>query len=329
MFSIEGRDFSNLINREFVSRFAIKECSRNLPHRFDCRSQNIRNEHFDILTLSSDFEDDIQVKNLEDTTHVSLHFQIQGSSTANISGLPAGMTMGTSQNNLIHCVQPTSTFIFPKQKNYRYVCVGLKQDFFREVLAECGSDFELFINKSRTQETFSLYQSNQPTSADQLLAINAIQNPPIADSLRVAYIRSKVKELLFLTVSGYHQEKTKEHFPFNSRDRDKLYAVQEYITQHFLLPHSLESLSKTFLLNEFKLKKGFKVLFGTTVFKYIQTLRLNFAFTLLKDSAYSQSEVAVTIGYESETAFIRAFKEFAGITPGVVIKNSGGRKSKN
>ncbi|GLU53770.1 helix-turn-helix domain-containing protein [Dyadobacter frigoris] len=318
MFTLKGNEFSNLINREFVKEFSVHEASGFLTDRFDCKSKNFRDENFDILFLSSDFHEDVKVEQLQDTTHVSLHFQMSGSSDADISGFKPGMKMGAGQFNLINCVDPVSTFIFPKQNNYQYICVGLKPDFFNSVLLECGSEYDTILKLSENENSFSLYKTNRATNYLQLNTLHHIQSPDIADSLKIHYLRSKVKELILLTLSGYQVKTSFDKVVINKIDQERLYGLKEFLSTDYLTSLSLEGLSKRFLLNEFKLKAGFKELFGTTVFKYIQTLRLDFAHELLLKNRLPIGEVAAIIGYDSDAAFVRAFKGKFGCSPGKV-----------
>lgn len=320
MFTLKGNEFSSLINREFVEKFSIHESSGSLSDRFDCKSRNFRDENFDILFLLSDFHEDIKVEHLQDTTHVSMHFQIGGNSDANISGFKPGMKMGAGQFNLINCVDPVSTFIFPKQNNYQYICVGLKPDFFNSVLLECGPEYDAILQLSQAKNSFSLYKTNPVTNHLQLHTLRHIQTSDIADSLKIHYLRSKVKELILLTLSAYQVKSSFDKIVINKNDQERLYALREYLSRNYLTPHSLEGLSKSFFLNEFKLKAGFKELFGITVFRYIQTLRLDFAHELLLNNGLSIGEVAIRVGYESDAAFVRAFKGKFGFTPGKVKK---------
>lgn len=320
MYTLKGNEFSSLINREFVKEFSIRETSRSLSERFDCKSRNFRDENFDILFLSSDFHEDIKVEQLQDTTHVSLHFQLFGNSDADISGFKPGMKMGAGQFNLINCVDPVSTFIFPKQNKYQYICVGLKPDFFNSVLLECGPEYDAVLKLSENENSFSLYQTNRATNYLQLNTLRQIQTPEIADSLKIHYLRSKVKELILLSLSDYQNSDPLKKAIITKNDQERLYALREYLSTNYLASHSLEGLSKRFLLNEFKLKAGFKELFGTSVFKHIQTLRLDFAHDLLLNNGLPIGEVAAIIGYESDAAFVRAFKGKFGCSPGKVKK---------
>ncbi|SEJ30842.1 transcriptional regulator, AraC family [Dyadobacter koreensis] len=316
MFTLKGNEFSSLISRQFVQNFSVQEASGSLKGKFDCQSKNIRDENFDILFLSSDFHDDVKIEKLQDTTHVSLHFQMRGNSAADISGLKPGMNMGSGQFNLINCVDPVSTFLFPKQKKYEYICVGLKPAFFNEVLIECGSDYKNLLIESQNLASFALFQTNRIINNFQLNALKLIQNPNVADSLKIPFLRSKVKELVLLTLNNYNNGETISLKPLSKSDESKLFELREYLSKNYLLTHTLEGLSKNFLLNEFKLKSGFKQLFGTSVFKYIQLLRLEYAYDLIQDGSLPINEIAFQVGYESDAAFIRAFKNQYYNSPG-------------
>jgi len=68
-------------------------------------------------------------------------------------------------------------------------------------------------------------------------------------------------------------------------------------------------------LNEYKLKKGFKELFGTTVFGYIHQIRMDLAKRLLLGTSKTAKEIAYETGYGSPQHFSKAFKEQFGIPP--------------
>ncbi len=102
---------------------------------------------------------------------------------------------------------------------------------------------------------------------------------------------------------------------FNKGDAEKLHLVRGYLHQHFLEELSLAQLCRVAALNEFKLKKGFKQLFGTTVFGYVKTLQMEYACRLLKEERKQVEEVAYTLGYEHAHHFSTAFKKFYGSNP--------------
>jgi AraC-like DNA-binding protein len=54
---------------------------------------------------------------------------------------------------------------------------------------------------------------------------------------------------------------------------------------------------------------------GQSVISYVSQWRMHVATNLMQDGAYTLSEIAEKVGYESFPAFSRAFKKIVGIAP--------------
>ncbi len=63
-------------------------------------------------------------------------------------------------------------------------------------------------------------------------------------------------------------------------------------------------------------------MFGTTVFSYIHKLRMEHAYYLACHADYSIGEIAAITGYQSDAAFIRAFKQAFNCSPGNLSKRA-------
>jgi AraC-like DNA-binding protein len=61
-------------------------------------------------------------------------------------------------------------------------------------------------------------------------------------------------------------------------------------------------------LNEFKLKNGFKSVFGTGVYEYLVEIRLEKARLMLESTPRPVKEIANMVGYKNASSFIRAFR---------------------
>ncbi|RFM25663.1 helix-turn-helix transcriptional regulator [Deminuibacter soli] len=318
MYQIEGAEFSNLIRREFTAGVAAAYAAAALEGKFDCRSVNLRGGVFNVLQFSSDFYQPLALRKLSDTSHVSLHFQLAGASDAEISGFKGKMPLQAGEFNLMYCVDPVSSYWFPQQAHYGYVSVALQPDFFTGLLEDCGDAFAHLHNSMMRQSPFALFKNRALISTAQRQVLQQIQQPAVADSLKGAYLTAKVKELALLCLQEAGAPQAQDGV--STHDRDRLQALYSHLQQHYLQAHSLELLSKQFLLNEFKLKKGFKQLYGTTVFGFIQGLRMQHAALLLSSGGTTIAQTAAITGYASEAAFSRAFKQFHGYAPGYVKK---------
>jgi len=320
MYALKGAEYSELFRRSFSDSFMVSESSGRLPDKFSCHSSALKYRDFDILHFRGSFQDDIVVRHSGSPTHVSLHFQLNGRSDASISGFAANLPMAKGQFNLMNCVHPDSTFTFPKQQGYEYVCIGLKPTFFQTLLGTCGEGYEHLFKLSVEEKCFSLFQTNKPIGAWLKSNVNALFQAPIPQNLMSSYIQAKVTELTVLTLAS--GDKFTESELFSAADKDKLYAVKNHLSACFLGDLNLAGIAKQFLLNEFKLKKGFRNMFGITVFGYIFKLRMEHARYLVCHSDLSVGEVALIVGYHSDAAFIRAFKQTFGVSPGQMAKSS-------
>jgi AraC-like DNA-binding protein len=100
-----------------------------------------------------------------------------------------------------------------------------------------------------------------------------------------------------------------------TRDRDILYAVKDYLHKTFRENHSLIDLSKQFGINQNKLKKSFKELFGMPVIEYLYNLKMEHAKNMLYDQGTYVGEVAAFVGYKNANHFATAFKRKFGMKP--------------
>ncbi|MEM9954998.1 MAG: AraC family transcriptional regulator [Chloroflexota bacterium] len=70
-------------------------------------------------------------------------------------------------------------------------------------------------------------------------------------------------------------------------------------------------------LSEYHFARLFKTAFGITVHQYVIQLRLRAARNLLEASDKSITEIALTMSYQSLSAFINAFRRYVGVSPSV------------
>lgn len=100
------------------------------------------------------------------------------------------------------------------------------------------------------------------------------------------------------------------------KDRKVLQEIYQYILKNLdkSLPN-LETLAHQFGTNEFKLKYGFKELFGTTVFRFLKRERLKKGKLLLENTNIPIKTIAIMCGYSSSSHFSKDFRGEFAISP--------------
>jgi AraC family transcriptional activator of pyochelin receptor len=143
--------------------------------------------------------------------------------------------------------------------------------------------------------------------------------PRYTGALERAYLLSQSLELLVRVLdAGVRGDSS----PAPTRtERDKLFAARELIETRLDDPPTLPEVARQIGLNEFKLKRGFKALFGQTMFSYLTEQRLELALRLLLDTDKTAAEIGFQLGYRTPQHFNEAFKRRFGVTPKSVRKN--------
>ncbi|WP_259065229.1 helix-turn-helix transcriptional regulator [Mucilaginibacter sp. X4EP1] len=320
MYSINGTEYTELFRREFTDSFVATESSGKLLNKFACHSSVLKHSNFDVLHFRANFLDDIRIHRFQSATHVSLHFQLNGRSDARISGFPADVPMAKGEFNVMNCVQPESTFTFPKQQQYEYICIGLKPSFFQDLLLSCGNEYAHLFKNDIDKQSFSLFAGNRQINQWLRSNLGLLVQSPVPQGLLLPYLQAKISELTILALASGNP--VNEQQILNAADKEKLYAVKNYLSASFLANLSLTGIAQQFAINEFKLKKGFREMFGTTVFGYLCKLRMEHAYYLVCQTDLPIGEVAAIVSYHSDAAFIRAFRQTFGSSPGQLSKRA-------
>ena len=151
------------------------------------------------------------------------------------------------------------------------------------------------------------------------MVLEALLNHSYTDSMENIFINAQSQMLLLYSLECMVGEKEVEGFQCkflaNEADREKIVRAREVLLQHIGEPLTIKELSRKVAINECYLKKGFKEMFGTTIFDFYQSQRMEHARYLLYEKGLSVTEVSVMLGYSSISHFSTAFKKHTGLKP--------------
>ena len=158
-----------------------------------------------------------------------------------------------------------------------------------------------------------------PLCGKTRMVLEGVLNHTFSDSLENIYINAQTQMLLLYSLNCMLGEKEIDvvncKFLANADDREKIIKAREILVQHIGEPITIKELSRKVAINECYLKKGFKELFGTTVFDFYQSQRMEHAKYLLYEKGLSVTEVSMLLGYSSISHFSTAFKKHTGLKP--------------
>ncbi|MDQ8003640.1 MAG: AraC family transcriptional regulator [Pedobacter sp.] len=135
-----------------------------------------------------------------------------------------------------------------------------------------------------------------------------------SNHLKLLYVKAKIIELLTLQLAQYEEEKLIPS-ALKPQEVEKMIVVKELIENDLGNSPTISSLARAAGTNEQYLKKHFKLLFGSTVFGYITSCKMEKAKELLLSEKYRITEISEMVGYKHATHFTTAFKKFFGYLP--------------
>jgi AraC-like DNA-binding protein len=163
--------------------------------------------------------------------------------------------------------------------------------------------------------------ANASISPMQQHLIEKLNSNPHRGSLEQLYFDSVAGELLISLLESICTEHKSTHINLTERDRDLLLVARNLLLQDLRQPPTISQLAKSVGMNEDKLKKGFKVMYNSTIYKTLTEQRMQLAVTQLHSNDMSIAEIAYDAGYENVSKFIAAFRKTYGVTPGMMRKD--------
>ncbi|MDH5857557.1 helix-turn-helix transcriptional regulator [Lampropedia aestuarii] len=138
---------------------------------------------------------------------------------------------------------------------------------------------------------------------------------PLQGALRDLYLSGKALELTANVLARLAvKPSTSTAIGVSLRHRDLLYRAQELLMRNLNHPPSLDWLASQVGLSVTLLTRGFRQLFGMSIYEFVREQRLQQAYRMLATGEYNVSATAGMCGY-TDSHFSKAFQKRFGIAP--------------
>jgi len=257
---------------------------------------------------------DFELRDVDSTDTININFFRNGSLDTTFAGLSHELKMRPDFHNLVYSPEGKDVSRVHRAQTVEMLHISLQRDFFISCLGNPDPWSDRVLDDLQHERPFSGNKINPEITPHMKVLIEGVRNTSETEPMRNLLIQSKALELLALQI-GQFRTASSINEEVRHDEAEKLYQLKAYLEANFLSDLNLTQLSKICLLNEFKVKKGFKILFGTTVFNYLRKLRMEHAAQILRNNAISIDEVADILGYEHAQHFSIAFKKYMGVSP--------------
>ncbi|MGL5276752.1 helix-turn-helix domain-containing protein [Myroides sp.] len=256
------------------------------------------------------FESDFQT--------IEMHFTLKGKSTATSTNFNKDISFGAHSHNIIYANNMTGKMQW-EANDFQLCEINLTPTFFKKFLPEDNHLFDAFRNTIEKGNSSLLHPNHLFINQQMYDIVHQIIKCERQGLFKKMFLEAKVIELLLLQLEQFNTDTTPKS-TISKKDIDKVYAVRDFILNNIDSTHSLADLAHQVGTNDFILKKGFKELFGTTVFSFWADQKMQHAKELLENKELNISEISDIIGYKNPRHFSSAFKKKYGVSPSMWMK---------
>lgn len=259
---------------------------------------------------------------------IVMHFMRSGTAMMQMDTPEYEESMVENTHNIWYASNLNVTLTIPALQEVHYFWIVISPECYSMLINKDWSLHASFSSDIQQKKTAFLSPTAASFSSKIQWVIHEINNGTYEGMMKKMYLEAKIKELLLCQLDSLEQKNqvvggTHE---ISDEDRQKLLEAKLILEENFTQAPSLAELSRLISLNEFKLKKGFKACFKTTIKSYVTQLRMEYAKELFKNETSNVGEVAYKCGYKDVSHFSAAFKFFYGLTPASFRKMNLGTK---
>lgn len=203
--------------------------------------------------------------------------------------------------------------VFPKEGEYSFFTIHFHQQYLQPFLQSYhfGSMFLDAVHQGRVA---ALSESNFPANQPVRTAISDMLYNEFSDMHYQVYLTVKCQELLLPFIKQCEREPG-GMIAISEQDAEAIYRVKEKLLNEMHEQHALDKLAAFCGLSEYKLKYGFRQIYGMLIFDFLHEVRMKKAHLLVSGTQLPYEKIAGLVGYQSVTTFFNQFKKFAGISP--------------
>jgi AraC-like DNA-binding protein len=278
--------------------------------------------HAALNVASNRNREDFIVEEDVDKPLIWFHFTPSGSIVHHLDGKRQTVTHDSSSNLILF--RRTIEYEIRKDVPNASLVIVVSPDFLMQTLGgEKTSALALERMIFRGEDDNILIHGGEPTPSMRMI-VHEIMNAPFQGPLKRLYIEGKTYELMALRLAQLEQSSRRApireaSLVLRGEDIERIRRAKELLADRMEDPPSIADLARLAGINEFKLKNGFKKIFGETIFGFLRGYRLETAKSLIETRDMNVAEIALEVGYRNPAHFARAFRLRYGVNPGRLL----------
>lgn len=290
--------------------FEIGDSEKNTPKG---QIENTRvNEGFFMVRVENSGDEVLSIKREIDKSLIQFYFAVQGGAEFLFNQGNYRLKLEEEKSLLFYnpiVALPLDIEVKPHSK---LVFLYITVENLHRLFVEESEEIE-FLNQENIGKKF---YADRPLSPLLTVTIHQLLSNSVGGPAKSIFEKAKAYEVLALYLNK-EEGKDVEQCPFlnDEENVERVRTAKRILIEKMTNPPSLKELSREIGLNEYRLKEGFKNIYGKTVFQFLNDYRLDVARQMLDGGNAKVNDAAYHIGYTNPSHFIAAFKKKFGVTP--------------
>jgi AraC-like DNA-binding protein len=202
---------------------------------------------------------------------------------------------------------------------YKYFLIVLSKAYYFHLIDQHSLLHTDFVREILKGKYSSFTAKDLSVTMEMKRVINDICECRRTGELKRMHTESKILELLMLQLEQMQAGMEEvDRYVIKQDDLRKIEKARDILDAGYACPPTIIELAKQVALNEFKLKRGFKEYYGTTIYGYVTRLRMEEARRLILEEGKNVGQVASAVGFNHQSHLTDAFKRYFGILPSEV-----------
>ncbi|HWW41703.1 AraC family transcriptional regulator [Pedobacter sp.] len=250
---------------------------------------------------------------------ITSQFIFYGSYSSMEKNAPKNNRRTGSRHNIRYIPSLKGKYPVMPELEYKYFLLVMSKQYYFHLIDQHSLLHSEFVKEILKGKYSSFAAKDLSVTSEMKRVINDICECKRTGELKRLHTEAKILELLMLQLEQMQSGTEVDKYLIKQDDLKKIERARDILDATYQYPPTIIELSKQVTLNEFKLKKGFKEYYGTTIYGYVTRLRMEEARRLILEERKSIGQVAAAVGFNHQSHLTEAFKRYFGILPSEVM----------
>jgi len=309
--------FMEELPEKFVSNHRLSERQVNIKQSpVDMKNYQLSTNGLFLLYAEMNFSENVRIETEIEGDAIASQFIF---SKEKKSGSKSKPRYGRSRHNIRYLPTQKESYEVRAEMEYIYFLVVLSKDYYLNLVDTTSPLHEDFLREMEKGITSSFTDEDLYVTPEMRHSIEGIRECKQDGHLKRMFTDARILELIMYQLEQFSQYLQDEKEILQDEDIEKLDRVRELLEENYVNPPTQKELAKKALLNESKLRTGFKKYFGTTIYDFITRKRMVEARRLIvEEKRGNMYEIGNLVGFKHQASFTNAFKRYYGMPPSEV-----------